>query len=181
MSQLQFGFHSVPPKKMRKESPLNGIDLSPLSPCEKLERPSLSHLYLDGLLWLAEAIKDATPGRLLLIGELHEELGTFRTRIARALNAFQFKGSASHALTTDIGLVVRIEGPEAETKILCSTCALDNDLVSRERFHPPSQIYEVCVKGEEEGVFYNCEMHDPQRQPQPKWVERVERYDPLGH
>lgn len=180
MSQLQFGFHSIPPKKIRKEGPLNGIDLSPLSPCEKLERPSLGHLYLDGLLWLAEAIKDLPGGRLLLIGELHEELGTFRTRIARALNVFQFKRTASHALTTDIGLAVRVEGREAETKILCSTCALDNDLVSRERFHPPSQIHEVCVKGEEEGIFYNCEMHDPQRQPEPKWVERVERYDPLG-
>jgi tetratricopeptide (TPR) repeat protein len=181
MSQLQFGFHSVPPRRTREESQLSGIDLSPLSPCEKLERPSLTHLYLDGLLWFAEAIKDPQMGRLLLIGELHEELGTFRTRIARALNTFYFKGSASHALTTDIGLAVRVEGPDAETKILCSTCALDNDLVSLERFHPPSQIREVCVKGEEEGVFYNCEMHDPQRQPEPKWVERVERYDPLGH
>ena len=78
----------------------------------------------------------------------------------------------------DIGLKLRVKTSQVE--VLCTTCDLDNDLVPMERFHAPRKIREVCVKGEEEGIFYNCQLHDPQQQPHPAWVARVERYDPFG-
>jgi hypothetical protein len=70
--------------------------------------------------------------------------------------------------------------PAQSIEILCSTCALDNDLTDREQFHPPHRVFEVCVKGEVEGVFYNCDMHEPQNLEEPAWLERVERYDRFG-
>jgi hypothetical protein len=36
------------------------------------------------------------------------------------------------------------------------------------------------VKGEDEGVFYNCLMHHPRRRPEDAWLEAVERYNPFG-
>jgi tetratricopeptide (TPR) repeat protein len=190
LRQLQHGFHSISAKEYherKEEGKLPGLDVSPLSPGERLSRLSPSHLYLDGLLWFAEQARAARDGKLLLVGELHEELGMFRTRIARALNDFIFTNKEARALTADIGLTARIgiDGHGEDTcrpiEILCSTCALDNDLVAVERFHRPESISEVCIKGEDEGVFYNCYMHDPDRQTERAWVERMERYDPFGH
>lgn len=184
LRQLQFGFHSRPPKELF-ESPSEGLEVSPLSPIAEIREPSERHLYLDGLLPIARRMQRLDDRRrLLLIGELREELSTFRTRIASALNdhVFNRRGSetdpAAVALTTDIGLKVRLS--PGRTEVLCATCALDNDLVDRERFHAPATIREVCVKGEDEGVFHNCPVHDPQLQARPLWVERVERYDPFG-
>lgn len=190
LRQLQYGFHSPSANESaerRAGERLPGLSVSPLSPRRDLSRVSSSHLYLDGLLSFAEQAREAGERKLLLVGELHEELGMFRTRIASALNRFVFADDEARALTADIGLTVRIgtDGHREEgcrpIEILCSTCALDNDLVPVERFHCSSAISEVCVKGDDEGVFYNCNMHDPERQAERAWVERVERYDPFGH
>ena len=62
----------------------------------------------------------------------------------------------------------------------CSTCDLDNDLLDSERYHLPREIYELCVKGEDEAVFYNCSLHDPRLQEGNYWVESVERYNVFG-
>jgi glyoxylase-like metal-dependent hydrolase (beta-lactamase superfamily II)/tetratricopeptide (TPR) repeat protein len=173
LRQLQFGFHS----RIRGDS----LAISPLAPYDQLRRPSERHLYLSGLLAIANIMAASDQGGLLLIGELREELGTFRTRIAAALNSMLFQRSPTQsptrALTTDIGLRLRLTGGKVE--ILCTTCDLDNDLVDRERFHDPHTIREVCVKGEDEGIFYNCLAHDPQHQREQMWLERVERYNPL--
>jgi hypothetical protein len=135
---------------------------------------------MSGLIAIAERMREFDDHRrLLLVGELREELGTFRTRIASALNSDILEGSTTTALTADIGLQVHLH--KSDIAVLCATCDLDNDLVDSERFHPPETISEVCVKGENEGVFYNCEVHEPLAQPRPVWIERVERYDPFGH
>jgi hypothetical protein len=125
---------------------------------------------------------------LLLIGELREELGTFRTRIANlvAKEIFEKRGASSSALTADIGLRVRVsatapsDGGGDAIRVLCTTCDLDNDLIPAERFHSPGEIHEVCVKGEDEGVFFNCSLHNPREQADYMWLELVERYDPFG-
>jgi hypothetical protein len=131
------------------------------------------------LIKLAARIRGRERG-LLLVGELREELGTFRTRIASELNRELFgELKACTALTADIGLRVKIQAGE-KIKVLCSTCDLDHDLDVTERFHPPRRIREVCVKGENEGVFYNCHHHDPQSQDEPMFVELVERFDVFG-
>ncbi len=88
-----------------------------------------------------------------------------------------------NALTADIGLRIHVSGHKKgaeRVSVLCTTCDLDNDLIASERFHPPAQIREVCVKGENEGVFYNCELHDAGRRPEFNWVQSVERYNVFG-
>jgi len=198
LQQVQFGFRT----RAREDERLA---VSPLSPTRDIRIQTEKHLFLTGLLDLAEHMQARQRrGRppLLLIGELREELGTFRTRIAAHVNDAVFArpvggngggdaraagGSrgAGKALTADIGLRVRVQrrpgaagSREAvSTMVLCSTCDLDNDLTAAERFHRPADIREVCVKGENEGVFYNCPLHDPGNQLDQPWVESVERYD----
>lgn len=153
------------------------------------------HLYFGGLLEFARAFADAREGYeerrpgLFLVGELREELGTFRSKIALNLDEHIFgerdeaDGPQScRALTADVGLRVLIESDPDEldkstVRVLCSTCDLDNDRPEGERFHHPSQTQEICVKGENEGIFYNCLSHDPSRHGDQVFLERIERYD----
>lgn len=164
----------------------------PLESIEDGTKWPRGHLYLIGLLEFARAYKLERervdrPG-LLLVGELREELGSLRGKIAGSLNEEVFgaqpgrgaaPAAACLALTTDVGLRLMItrEHEETQVRVLCSTCDLDNDRTRRERFHEPGEIREVCVKGENEGMFYNCSNHDPSRQTHPVFLERVERYD----
>jgi hypothetical protein len=181
LNQIQFGFRSKP------ADPTDGFTVSPFSDIEKIKDQPDQHLYLMGLLEVAEAMAmhSSRPAPLLLIGELREELGTFRTRIASQIaeEFFAGEGLRPSALTTDIGLRVRLCGPANDKRaitVLCTTCDLDNDLIPVERFHRPREIREVCVKGEDEGVFYNCSLHSPREQDDYLWLEQVERYDVFG-
>ncbi len=90
-------------------------------------------------------------------------------------------------LTADIGLHICIapdcEDPErsgSRVKVLCTTCNLDTDRAPGERFHAAHAIYEVCVKGENEGIFYNCIEHNPHSQDDPMFLEQLERFDIFG-
>jgi tetratricopeptide (TPR) repeat protein len=182
LKQIQFGFRVRAPKKFN-------VAISPFDPRQEPSH-SKQHLYLKGLLEIAKimASGERKRGQLLLLGELREELGTFRTSIATAISESFFEeveGKATpNALTADIGLRVRLTHSDGATdptlKVLCTTCDLDNDLVSGEKFHTPDEIREVCVKGEDEGVFYNCWLHDPRMRDEYLWVEAVERYDVFG-
>ena len=202
LRQLQFGFRSRGKKK-------GDLSVSPLSPIDDIKGQSEKHLYLTGLLDLAKFMQENRPADkpppLLLIGELREELGTFRTQIASRVTKMVFgrdpddsTQSGGTALTADIGLRVRLSQPRPAkanrdgasagagdsaleaASVLCTTCDLDNDLIAMERFHSPEHIREVCVKGENEGVFYNCLLHDPGKRREQLWVESVERYDVFG-
>jgi hypothetical protein len=154
-----------------------------------------THPYLGGLLELAAAFDRATDAgrgdRLFVVGELSEELGSFRGKIAAQLNRSVFdspreSAPRSQALTGDIGLRVVMPASTEPTvlggavRVLCSTCDLDNDLAPVERFHEPNAIFEVCVKGENEGVFYNCAEHQPTAPGDSIFLERLERYDVFG-
>jgi hypothetical protein len=168
--------------------------------------PSKEHSYLSGVAdWAREYRKargEDHPG-LFIIGELSDELGTLRGQVAARLNETVLKdvenpvedqgksASRFYALTADIGLrmfVVPDEGKQPEpaedarlrARVLCTTCNLDTDRVSEERFHPASLIQEVCVKGENEGIFYNCQEHDPSNQDDPTFLEQLERFDIFG-
>ncbi len=199
LRQLQFGFRS---RAQEGSEPQLGV--SPFSRLDEIRSQPEQHLYLNGVLEVAQQMRESrrwqkgeVPPPLLLIGELREELGTFRTRIAARISKAIFRRDTGQAtpvaLTADIGLRVRLVRPGRigrdraqrervgrEITVLCTTCDLDNDLVPEERFHRPQEIREVCVKGEDEGVFYNCLLHDPGRQPDNLWLEAVERYDPFG-
>ena len=182
LNQIKFGFRT------RAAAGRSELSVSPFSKIEEIKEQSERHLYLTGILRIAEALAQRGSGRgpLLLIGELREELGTFRTRIADSISRHLFAGADPRpsALTTDIGLRVRMsgraKGGSPPIQVLCTTCDLDNDLIPAERFHAPREIREVCVKGEDEGVFYNCLLHDPRSQDDYLWLEAVERFDPFA-
>jgi hypothetical protein len=186
LKQVQFGFRS-------RAVEAGDLSVSPFSRLDLIKPEPPQHLYLSGLIAIAEEmVRNGKRGEpLLLIGELREELGTFRTRIARGIAKHCFregqedeKEHRPSALTADIGLRVRLStagpGEEPCCTVLCTTCDLDTDLLPSERFHVAKEVEEVCVKGEDEGVFYACAVHDPQRPEDRLWIEAVERYDVFG-
>jgi hypothetical protein len=170
--------------------------------------PPPEHNFLKGILSWAreyaerwpEAPSRASQG-LFVVGELSEELGTMRGKVSTRLNQHVFgarkwrkrrrrlnlesaeSSGFAYALTADIGLhvcVARDEKEHPRVEVLCTTCNLDSDRSSQERYHPAHDVYEVCVKGENEGIFYNCIEHDPARQDEPTFLERLERFDIFG-
>jgi len=170
--------------------------------------PPPEHNFLAGILrwareyecrWLQK--EEPQPQGLFIVGELSEELGTMRGKVATRLNQHVFRAGKRRerhdelelaaaestglpcALTADIGLhvcVAKDEHERSRVEVLCTTCNLDGDRSSLERYHPAHDVYEVCVKGENEGVFYNCLEHDPARQDEPTFLERLERFDIFG-
>lgn len=186
LNQIQFGFRSGPNKKRNGGKAGKDFRVSPFTDISKIKKQSEQHLYLTGLIELAERMKESGGSPLLLVGELREELGTFRTQVANRIDRTFFRGDSPRpsALTADIGLRVRLSRSAHQDSrrisVLCTTCDLDNDLMPGERFHEPGAISEVCVKGEDEGVFYNCRFHDPLDREDKLWVESVERYDVFG-
>jgi len=179
-----------------------------VGPVEEPWLPPPEHNFLKGILgWAREYAgrwPDApsrAPQGLFVVGELSEELGTMRGKVATRLNQHVFGAREArkrrrrlklesaessgfpYALTADIGLhvcVARDDKGHPRVEALCTTCNLDSDRSSQERYHPSHDVYEVCVKGENEGIFYNCLEHDPARQDQPTFLERLERFDIFG-
>jgi hypothetical protein len=162
-----------------------GDDEEPLGPVAPLVRPNRPPM-LEGLFDLAQTMASRSMERgarqLLVIGELAEELGTFRAKVAARISESVMDDSSCRALTADVGLRIIIGGWPSDgtsiARILCSTCALDNDRTLEERFHAAPDMREVCVRGENEGIFYNCEPHDPGATS--RFVERLDRYDIFG-
>jgi len=161
--------------------------------------PPPEHNYLVGLLRWALHYRtrrvarpgDARTEGLFVVGELSEELGTMRGKVATRINQrlFRERGDGAgrldpaHALTADIGLHVCVrpgDGDAPRVEVLCTTCNLDTDRTAVERYHPCCAMSEVCVKGENEGIFYNCAEHDPARQTEPAFLEQLERFDIFG-
>ena len=157
------------------------------------------HAYLGGTLaWAREyrRQRERFGSGLFVIGELSEELGTVRGKIAGRLNETVFAPPAGeldaegapdryHALSSDIGLHVVVAPPAragggVRARVLCTTCELDMDREPDERFHSAHDMHEVCVKGENEGIFYNCPEHDPRTQREPSFLEQLERFDVFG-
>lgn len=188
---------------------LEKVKSAPLvGPVEEPWLPPPEHNFLKGVLrWAREFGRRWPKGSvhqpqgLFVVGELSEELGTMRGKVATRLNQHLFdargrrrkhgrlklraaeKSGFPYALTADIGLhvcVARDKTHRPRVEVLCTTCNLDSDRSSQERYHPAHDVYEVCVKGENEGVFYNCLEHDPARQDEPSFLERLERFDIFG-
>lgn len=137
-------------------------------------------LYFDGMWELAVAYKETTQfppvQRMLVISELREEMGSARVKVAAAINKFVFETDAMiKAFTADIGMRVFIDARGARG--LCSTCVLNNDYSNEDRFHLPGRLFEVCVKGEGDAVFYSCTHHDPRNA---AFLERMQRYNPYA-
>lgn len=213
------------------------VDSDPNKPA-RYWRPPQEHPYLKGTLEWARAYRRArkkayrkTANGLFVLGELSEELGTARGKIAGEINRTLFKPKLNpkrrkgkrrarderperpfSALTSDVGLRIFIVSaatdgrPPADrrgktggrrssarrrrhtekdaaqrrgaARILCTTCELDTDRVPDERYHRADCVCEVCVKGENEGIFYNCSHHDPGAEG--LFLEQLERFDVFG-
>jgi len=158
-------------------------------------------LYLRGLLDILDLMRDAAAsagvtGRILVVGELKEQLGSFRGTIAREINRRVLQLDEARkaktappvvALTADIGLRIRLTPTQTDSgqvhgssTVLCSTCSYNNDRLDMERFHPPQWIWEVCIKGDHEAMYWNCDLHDPGTRLPPKFVEQMGGYNPFA-
>jgi hypothetical protein len=158
-------------------------------------------LLLSGLLAVCHRMREATAAprsgpRILIVGELREQLGSFRGTIAREVNRQVLKLEEARqekkwppvmALTADIGLRIRVTAATTEgdavagaNEVLCSTCSYNNDRLDIERFHPPQSIWEVCIKGDHEAMYWNCDLHDPGTRQRPKFVEQMGGYNPFA-
>jgi hypothetical protein len=203
-------------RKLAEERPadasqlMHALSLVPAVPSDKpvsllkaAATDGADQLYLRGLLAVCDLMcKAATPppgapARILIVGELKEQLGSFRGTIAREINRRVLGLDEARArerwppviaVTADIGLRIRLaaasfdEGAKVggSTAVLCSTCSYNNDRLDLERFHPPDDIYEVCVKGDHEAMYWNCKMHDPGTRQRPKFVEQMGSYNPFA-
>jgi len=181
-------------------------DPLPVSLLSRGARDGGEQLYLEGLLEVSTHMSEAAAppdreARVLVVGELNEQLGSFRGTIAREINARMLGLSPkSHdekddetdappliALTADIGLRIRLAPAKTpggqlvgRSTVLCSTCSYNNDRLDVERFHPPQDIYDVCVKGDHEAMYWNCYIHDPGRRSRPKFMEQMGPYNPFA-
>lgn len=193
------GMGSEEPEQRFYKQVMNQIDFAfwmekdkrPLFSQAKLPDVPGNHLYLAGIYKFAEEYlnrrrKGKLPG-LFVVSELREELATFRTKIASNLNGLFDHEKENHctvrAITADVGLTVIVKhtgNPEENIKVLCGGCSIDNDYSNDEKYHLPENIVEVCVKGEDEGIFYNCKHHDPGSLADPNFIEKFERYDIFG-
>jgi ribonuclease BN (tRNA processing enzyme) len=122
------------------------------------------HLYLKGLLAFNKLLQKRTQvssaPRLVVITELKEDIGSFRTKIADEINRANGYPDNLKFLTGDIGLTVQMR-PKTDSRVSpiqvgCSRCRLNNDYLDHDIFHPIHRINDFCIKGEEEGVFYLC-------------------------
>ena len=157
------------------------------------------HLGISGINKVWEQIKEKPSDRiegskLMIISEFREELGSFRSKLAQLLNRLSESENA-RCYTSDIGMAIRFEKNSSsgkyQIKIQCSFCKQDNSLNIGDTpfhpytFHPPREkkgdkmceVCEVCVKGDNEGIFYFCENHITGSKGQ--FLEGIDRYSPL--
>lgn len=149
-----------------------------------LDQPSTAaheHLLLKGLLQVARRYRAERPagfGGVLVVGEFKEELGPFRGKIARHISRNVLGRPDQSALTADIGLRLRIAA--SGVTVLCTTCDLNNDRLLPEKYHSAGSIKEVCIKGNFEGMAWNCARHDPGTSQPARFLERIAGYDVYG-
>ena len=162
------------------------------------KRPLGMHLLLYGVLKAYDLFCSKhqksesnipTKERLFLIAETNEEMGGYRHKVTRQI-VNKKNNDNIKCFTTDIGFCARIgrKQPESmrEIEIKCSYCALSNDYHEDDQFHPISNMNEVCLRREEEGIFYFCKRHDPvgseeSNEKEFRFIERLERYQPFRH
>ena len=181
---IKFSLWLEDKKKQESKSAENKApdETSPFGRIDEKEVGGSSHLYLSGIIEFAQkfmGLRKDNQGAFV-ISELREELASFRTKIAKGLNEHFFNKTKNlKAITADLGLRIILESDNEQKnlRVLCSSCEKDNDMTTKEKYHSIKNIREVCVKGEDEGIFYNCILHDPSSQTRSYFVEKMERYD----
>lgn len=137
------------------------------------------HLGVSGIFRLHKTIAGSTRegnrDRLFIIGELPEELASYRHFIARHLNAinkakdddggqnFNADQGRVYSFTGDIGLHIKlgITNGRFAPKILCAYCDYNNETVlAKENYHEPALILETPLKRLNSAMIYLCTKHD---------------------
>ncbi|MCP4549980.1 MAG: MBL fold metallo-hydrolase [bacterium] len=123
------------------------------------------------------AVAAGKSGRLFIVGELPEELASYRHIIAHWLNMVKVempgkrdkKGSRGprpvSAVTGDIGLHVGLGRDKGDKnvvpKIRCTYCNKNNELILKGgSYHLPSVIYETPIKRAQAAMVYLCSEHE---------------------
>lgn len=113
-------------------------------------------------------------GRLFVVGELPEELASYRHVVARLLNSVEDnlrkQGEARrwvHAFTGDVGLHVSLGHDKRKLipKIRCAYCNYNNETVlkvigGQDNYHLPSKIVETALKRLNSAMIYLCTEYD---------------------
>jgi hypothetical protein len=131
------------------------------------------HLGIFGLFSVLKAMIGAkeSSGRVFIVGELPEELSTYRHVVARYLNMLRENISDEyarrvHCFTGDIGLHIQIKVDNREgldnswhrqTKIRCTYCNYNNETIcARENYHHPAHIVEIPIIRYSDSMIYLC-------------------------
>jgi len=151
------------------------------------------HLGITGLYRMQRALlddykereKEGNPcrERVLVVGELPEELASYRHHIARLLNFTEGNFDEEktdgpnrrvHAFTGDIGLHIGLGTEENEVhpslapRIRCTYCNYNNEIVLKPgNYHPPEKIFETPLKRLDSAMIYLCTEHD--HHPEAEW------------
>lgn len=138
------------------------------------------HLGIDGLYKILQALAESCREgagqhcKVLIIGELPEELASHRHHVTRLLNYTEVnfdenRNRKVHALTGDIGLHIALEIDTESTrplvpKIRCAYCNYNNEtvltLTPPDNYHPPGRILETPLKRLDSAMIYLCTAHD---------------------
>ena len=121
--------------------------------------------------------KKTRNNRIFIVGELPEELSSYRHHIARLLNATQLltKSGNTYSFTGDIGMHIGLSSGKKgilDPKIRCTYCNYNNESVlndTRPHYHRPDKILETALKRIESSIIYLCTKHDhhPEMQDNP--------------
>jgi hypothetical protein len=135
------------------------------------------HLGIYGIYRLYQAmVKCATEknktGRLFIVGELPEELTSYRDKVAYWLNYTNDTtetGEPRHvcAFTGDIGMHVKLmfndrknkhnPGEIIQPKIRCAYCNMNNELIDQQQnYHVPGEMRETALKRMQGAMIYLC-------------------------
>lgn len=141
------------------------------------------HLGITGLYRLHRALvescarpqpSDASAGgKIMVVGELPEELASYRHYVARLLNFTQGNFNEEgkrlvHTFTGDIGLHIGLDAVNRRRRrkalkptVRCTYCNYNNETVLEPRnYHPPDQILETPLKRVDSAMIYLCTAHD---------------------
>ena len=126
------------------------------------------HLGVQGVYHLFKEMKKQcetdkrVKTRLFLIGEIPEELGSYRQYIARYLR--WIGGDKVHSFTADIGLHVKLPKNKGDDpKIRCFSCFHNYELSLKDdenHYHHPNCIQETILKQHNFGMIYLCRKYE---------------------
>jgi len=171
----------------------------------KQQRPLGDHLLFRGTVEVFNAMladfQNKRQDKILVLDEFREELGSDRAKLAWHLDNIakeqmkQREGgepeAAFRCLAGDIGLTLRVRvkntGQQDDStdqnnelhriQIGCLRCALSNDNLPSEVFHPLFNITQFCIKAQQEGIVYHCTRHNPGRDK--RFAQRLDKFKPF--